>query len=212
MTSTLNIISVDLGWKNLAYIHMNISNEKVQIKKWEVKDVLTEKFGNINKATIEELVNAATPKIFELVRQWTEEKPDIVYLEQQPLGVMSKNIKTKILSHIFQSLLVSQSFPVKFISPKRKLEGLSNEDRTYSENKKFAVSSAETVLLKHELKEELEMFQNHKGKKDDLADCFLQGYYAGLNDLNKPEKKKRKKILDSSKKKKVKNNNIKMEF
>lgn len=206
---TINVISVDMGWRHLAYIHMEVSLTNVKIYEWKVVDVLTNtNVDNINTSTIEQLVNLATPKIFELVKIWTDKKPDIVYLEQQPLGVMSKNIKTKILSHIFQSLLVSQNFLVKFISPKRKLDGLL--DRKYTENKKFAVSTTEEKLKELNLTDMLTFFCNYTEKKDDLADCFLQGYYGAINDIKVSSKKTRQKKIKKIKEKR--NLNIKTEF
>jgi len=196
-----------MGWRHLAFVRMLLRQDQTfDILDWKVIDVLPDDFGNINESTIEELVNHATPKIFETAQSWIDKSPDIVFLEQQPMGVMSKNMKTKILSHIFQSLLVSQKMKVKFISPKKKLLGL--EERSYAENKKYAVSSTEEILKKFEKSDDLNLFLGHKGKKDDLADSFLQGYYGGLQYLKEKDKKKRK----TSKKRKVIEKNIKEEF
>lgn len=207
---SMHIISVDMGWRHLSFVRMRLQkNEHFEIYEWKVLDVLTEDFGNVNDSTIENLVNAATPKIFELAHSWIKDNVDIVFLEQQPMGLMSKNIKTKILSHIFQSLLVSQNMKVKFISPKKKLLGLGMEDRSYAENKKYAVSCTEDLLKKHGKTEMLNFFINHKGKKDDLADSFLQGFYGGLQYMIEKNKKKR---TTTTKKRKIIDKNIKNEF
>lgn len=198
----MNVISVDLGWRHLAYVRMNVSETEIKIFDWKVVDVLTTDIENVNLTTIETLVNVATPKIFELVKTWKDSNPEIIFLEQQPMGIMSKNIKTKILSHIFQSLLVSQNLKVEFISPKRKLLGLA--DRNYAENKKFAITSTEDVLIKYGLTEDLDKFNSYKGKKDDLADCFLQGYYGVLyQNINKKSKK-----INSGKRKRKHNDDL----
>lgn len=146
---------------------------------------------NVNDTSLDELIRLTVPavaKILEFWVQWpgqTDVKPTIAFLEQQPLGMQARNVKSKTLSHVIQGLLISKGIPVVFISPQKKLKYME-QTGNYSDNKKFAVE--ETLRLLHSIDPNessnrwLQHFNSFK-KKDDLADSFLQGLYASKDHI-----------------------------
>lgn len=184
------ILSVDLGWRNLAYIVMDMDKSSVNIIEWKNVAIVEEDGLNINDSTLEELIAKTSMPLHRLTQKWVNFNPDVVYLESQPLGQMARNVKTKTLSHVFQALLVAQNFNVKFVSPKKKLMGML-EGGSYSENKKHAVKASIGLLQELGLKENADWLETLKEKKDDLADAFLQGYFSA----KEPEKKSKKQSL-----------------
>lgn len=175
------ILSIDVGWKHLAYCLMLETNE---IQEWEIINLCNEDV-NVNTLSIELLIETCKKGIEKFVNekslllnsyQLNEKKDAVVFIEAQPMGPFTKNIKTKILSHILQYLFSLQNFKVQFISSKKKLKSVVTEKLTYQKLKKKAIEHA-TELLDEKWKK---YFLNFKGKKDDLADCFLQGYYGKM--------------------------------
>ena len=53
---------------------------------------------------------------------------------------------------------------------------IKQEGNTYKNNKKNGILFCKNILEKNKMNEYISFFQSNK-KKDDLADCFLQGYY-----------------------------------
>jgi hypothetical protein len=64
---------------------------------------------------------------------------------------------------------------VKFVSAANKLRGLTEDTETYSDRKKAGIAIATDLIQRCAATKWLTMFRSHK-KKDDLADCMLQGY------------------------------------
>ena len=189
----MKCVSVDLGWKNFAVCSMEVTPTSIKVYKWEIINLLKKndvndiddvsKIININTASVEELIFLVSPNLIQIIKEWAEFNPDVVYLEAQPLGIMSRNLKTKTLSHVFQALLTMNGIKVQFVNPKKKLKGMvKSSDNNYSDNKKFAIAETEKLLNDFsELIEWKSFFQTKKGKLDDLADAFLQGYYSALD-------------------------------
>jgi len=63
---------------------------------------------------------------------------------------------------------------VEVISPLNKLKALNMVGTTYAQRKKLSIEHTRRLLGEHKL---VTTFESKKGKKDDLADCFLQGYW-----------------------------------
>jgi hypothetical protein len=159
------LISVDIGWKNFAYVCM----QEKTIVDWKVISVLDDSV-NVNKTSIEQLVQMCTPLLGSILDSW--KGADVVLLESQPMGIAAaRNLKTKVLSHIIQSRLIEMGVPVVFRSPRLKLRDMK-EQGTYAQNKKYAVQ--ETLRLVTGTP--WETFFKSSAKRDDLADCFLQAY------------------------------------
>jgi len=173
--------------------------EKKEEKKEETKRKRKQKEisnTNINKISIENLIGQSKNKIDIFIEKSktnlhkyveehntkNEKKEEArIFIELQPMGTFSKNIKTKILSHILQFSFMNY-FKVQFINSKKKLKSvLQGIKVSYSKLKKMSVDHTmhllESEITLQENKEWISFFQTQKTKKDDLADCFLQGYY-----------------------------------
>lgn len=210
--TSVRVLSVDIGWRHLAFCECLVNKATVQISRWEIVDVIVDEDINVNTSTLEVLIEKSSKHFGNLVSKWAEWNPTIAFLESQPLGQMARNMKTKTLSHILQALLLARGIQVKFVSPKKKLLGMEGEGG-YSENKKYSVEATCRILQKLELDVWYNWFHQKKGKRDDLADAFLQGYYAGkhfLFEKDKAHKKRNSKAnigdKDKPKTKKAKRN------
>jgi hypothetical protein len=64
---------------------------------------------------------------------------------------------------------------VEVVSPLNKLKALNMTGTTYAQRKKLSIEHTRRILKEHSLA--TEVFEAKKGKKDDLADSFLQGYW-----------------------------------
>jgi hypothetical protein len=191
----MKVLSADIGWKNLAFVFFETeNNDSINIKNWRVIDLIdSTNIPNINKATLDALIKDCALKIKDVVEEWALLCPDIVYLENQPLGPMARNTKTKSLSHIFQAMLVCKGIAVTFVSPSLKLRGMQTKG-SYGENKKYAVEACTNLLIEKNQIEWKSWFLENKGKKDDLADALLQGYYASKPKETLPKKNKKIKV------------------
>jgi hypothetical protein len=136
--------------------------------------------------------------ITELEKRHNLLKCDIVVVENQP---SMKNPRMKTISgtvydyymirgmfdkHITQSTITS----VRFMSPSNKLKLANNGDtmelvklkgddsKTYKLTKQLGIKYCSEMIA--QFPEWLTVFNSHK-KKDDMADCFLQGMYAAMN-------------------------------
>jgi hypothetical protein len=168
------------------------------------------------------------PKVYafdnatEILKKKLIEKLDIiefqefkyVLIENQPTF---KNPKMKAIADTLYSWFLIRkiidaktllSENIRLISPSRKNTLFKDKDKklTYQEGKKLSIEFCESVITP-EWKEYFKEFS----KKDDLADCLLQGYsfYTMLiEDNNKKVKKETKKQLILEKKENKKKKNI----
>ena len=110
-------------------------------------------------------------------------KIDIVIIENQ-ISTIASRMKT-LQGMIAQYFIMRGTPGIEFISAANKLKMfMTKKKTTYTERK------VESVEVTKELLEKLPQFKNYKGcldknkKKDDLADCFLQGiYYLTLKNM-----------------------------
>jgi len=110
---------------------------------------------------------------------------DIAIIENQ-ISTIASRMKT-LQGMIAQYFIMKHTPHIEFISASNKLKMfMTKKKTTYTERK------AESVEITAELLETKEEFVNFKGylnknkKKDDLADCFLQGiYYLTLKNMIK---------------------------
>lgn len=103
-------------------------------------------------------------------------KIDIVIIENQ-ISTIASRMKT-LQGMIAQYFIMRGAPEIEFISAANKLKMfMTKKKTTYTERK------IESVEVTKELLEKLPQFEKYKGcleknkKKDDLADCFLQGIY-----------------------------------
>jgi hypothetical protein len=203
------VVSFDVGSKHLAVCKLQFESQNstaYTIPYWDVLSCVPKEM-NVNKTPIQDIVPLFGRLIQEHKTTWlfsgnTEHGPvDHILIEAQPMGAgrgAIRNLKTKILSHILQAYL--DPLPITFVHPSLKLTHMARGDgkSTYRENKKFAVDETIRLLSSSESEctnaaKALETFVSSKTKKDDYADSFLQGLYAGRmiarGDLIEPIKK-----------------------
>ena len=87
---------------------------------------------------------------------------------------------------IAQYFIDCNNYNIEFMSAANKLKLFNNSKKTtYSERKKLGIQYTQELLLKKNMISHLEYF-NKNNKKDDLADCLLQGIYylSTFNKLN----------------------------
>ena len=170
----------------MAFADMTVTPSELRIHTWEIVDLIQDESVNVNESSTEVLIQKSAQALQRIVSEWTVDKPDVAFLESQPLGQMARNVKTKTLSHVLQAMLIAKDVTVEFVSPKLKLKGMPAG--SYGDNKKFAVASTLKLLEACGLLAEKEEFETKKGKRDDLADALLQGYYAAKLLLSKTAK------------------------
>jgi hypothetical protein len=100
---------------------------------------------------------------------------DTVIIENQ-ISPIANRMKT-LQGMIAQYFIMKDTTDIHFISAANKLKDYVSKKTTYSERKTMGIEICEELLINNEqFGKHLEMFHTHK-KKDDLADCFLQGIW-----------------------------------
>lgn len=182
-----NILSFDIGIKNLAYCQAvyNKSTGETTILKWDVIDIInntdisTKDFNKVTNALVDALADH-----FPVV-----EDNMVVLIENQPCmkNPMMKSLQMIIYSwFLIRSKDMNCAVVIKLLSAASKLkvkysnvvsENVANEKNKYKKNKKSAIEIT-TYYLTHVIRDQemLSLFKGHK-KRDDLADSFLQLTY-----------------------------------
>lgn len=102
-------------------------------------------------------------------------KIDTVIIENQ-ISPIANRMKT-LQGMIAQYFIMKDTMDIHFISAANKLKDYVSKKTTYNERKGMGIDICEELLINNELfGNHLDMFHKHK-KKDDLADCFLQGVW-----------------------------------
>ena len=101
-------------------------------------------------------------------------KIDCVIIENQ-LSSLANKMKY-IQCIITQYFIMRNIHNIQYISAINKLKKYIGEKKTtYSERKKLSINITNEILKKSEFNKWITLFNN--GKKDDLADCFLQALW-----------------------------------
>jgi len=208
------VLSVDLGSRNLSWCVINkkpskdskwngppFHEQEVEVCAWRNVDITVEAEAgevNLNKTDIATCV----PWFITTVRKYFDEMTngvDYAVLEAQPTsrmvtgGKCISNVKTKVLAHILQALLYDKNIPVFFASPALKLKDADMINASdYREHKKAScvITEKASSIIGGFCKE---TWSQKKGKKDDMADSFLQGIY--YKEKKKVVKRKREPIV-----------------
>jgi hypothetical protein len=175
----MKVLSFDVGSKNLALCKLDIcSNTKsFMIEDWQVLCVVDASI-NVNKTNIEDLAPPFAKTVEENISSWLVDV-DKMFIESQPMG-RTRNLKTKILSHILQVIALRHKpeLSIGFIHPSLKLKEMTGP-REYRLNKKYAITKTEELLGSDFCNNKEMACSLFVGKKrDDMADAFLQGFYA----------------------------------
>ena len=108
---------------------------------------------------------------------------DIIIIENQ-ISTLASRMKS-LQGMIAQYFIMRDKNKIEFISASNKLKQFteSSEKTTYNQRKKLSIEVTRGILTKKQ-NLLLDFFNKHK-KKDDLADCFLQGLYYLDKDIAK---------------------------
>ena len=101
---------------------------------------------------------------------------DKVLIENQisPIATRMKSIQ----GMISQYFILKNIFDIQFISSTNKLKlFLTSKNTSYNERKKLSIDYTKDLLGKYNIDENYITSFLASKKKDDLADCFLQGYW-----------------------------------
>ena len=99
---------------------------------------------------------------------------DIILIENQ-ISTLATRMKT-LQGMITQYFIDKNYINIQFISSKNKLKNYDVKQKTYKERKKSSIEVTENILSSNNLTNWSNLFKKNK-KKDDLADCFLQGLW-----------------------------------
>jgi hypothetical protein len=171
-------VSFDIGLRNLAVCKLDVDKEtkKFSITYWKVLSAVPDDM-NVNKTALEELCPLFSTLIETHLPEWTADA-NVAFIESQPMG-RTRNLKTKVLSHILQVglLRAKPDMRVQFIHPTLKLKNMTGP-RDYRKNKAHAVAETQELIDSDKCQSENAPSLFVGKKRDDLADAFLQGYHA----------------------------------
>jgi hypothetical protein len=153
-------VSIDVGTKNLAYV---IFNRDLRIVEWEVVDISKKPTSGLIAYLQSLFVNDT----------YNADTIDTVLIEKQP----NRNVKMRVVENTLTIFFhMSGMRKILNYSAKNKLGELGKTikgAKNYSVRKKYGIFMC-LSFLKSKDPDKLPHFEGHK-KKDDLADCLLQG-------------------------------------
>ena len=167
------ILSIDVGIRNLAYIVIQVHDvDRHEILKWDVLELIEPD---------EKACQAQNTCIGRSLRdQFDEILPayaiDKILIENQ---IGQNAIKMKTIQGIINMYFVMRNYDVESIlnynaCHKLKMFLEKGQKTTYAERKKLSKTITK-CLCKHYYEEPYDSFYDSFKKKDDLADCLLQG-------------------------------------
>lgn len=99
---------------------------------------------------------------------------DMILLENQ-ISPIANRMKT-IQGMVTQYFIDYGNHNIKFMSAANKLKPFFDKKTDYKQRKQFSIQYTQELLTRKNMKNDLDYF-NKNYKKDDLADCLLQGIY-----------------------------------
>tara|TARA_X000000368_G_scaffold393202_1_gene358707 strand:- start:968 stop:1771 length:804 start_codon:yes stop_codon:yes gene_type:complete len=178
-----NIISI-ANDNNIEYNKSISKNELIKLIEDHINNTCLNKIEQLNAKDINliDLGINLKKEFNELFTNIDLHKIDIIILENQ-ISPIANRMKT-IQGMIAQYFIDCNNYNIEFMSSANKLKLFNNTKKTtYSERKKLGIKYTQELLLKKNMMSHLEFF-NKNNKKDDLADCLLQGIYY-LHTFNK---------------------------
>ena len=146
---------------------------KVRVSNTCFDTIETVNANNVNLVDIGINLKTECDKIF---ATYSLDSVDKILLENQ-ISPIANRMKT-IQGMIAQYFIDKGNHNIQFASAINKLKLLPNvkSKTTYAERKKLGIEYTKTLLEENNMEAELQFFLTH-AKKDDLADCLLQGLY-----------------------------------
>jgi hypothetical protein len=181
----MRVLSFDVGTKNLAFCDATVELDKFSISSWTVESCVPVGL-NVNEAALVDLVPYFTETVKKNIESWSTQDYDIVLIENQPMGGRgsARNLKTKVLSHILQALLLEKNprAKIQFVHPSLKLKDMpkTDEKSSYRANKAYAIMKTNELVTGDQCESKdlaCKIMGTKKLKKDDLSDAFLQAFY-----------------------------------
>jgi Poxvirus A22 protein len=173
----MNIISFDIGIKNMAYCHASIINKELVLKNLNKTDLNISKKANsqmIIDTTLEFLENLIHNEL-----QLDPSVPLVILVESQMTSIM-KCIQTTIHT-FFKCIGKYEGYQINTysLSPKHKLSFMENYqgDNNYKNNKRNAISFTKELLENKYKNDDFLDIYNSTKKKDDISDAFLMVIY-----------------------------------
>lgn len=100
---------------------------------------------------------------------------DVILIENQ-ISTLASRMKT-LQGMITQYFINNNYTNIHFISSKNKLKNYDVKQKTYKERKKSSIEVTNSILINNKKLLDWNMLFKNNKKKDDLADCFLQGLW-----------------------------------
>ena len=118
----------------------------------------------------------------ELNKLDTLENIDVVFIENQisPIANRMKTIQGMLAQYF---IMTNDNISIEFVSSSHKLKQFDKDKNSYKENKQQSVIFSRNIIDKNKNFEDWKEKLDSK-KKDDLADCFLQGLYYFIREKN----------------------------
>jgi hypothetical protein len=137
---------------------------------------------NANNVNLIDIGISIKNELNELFKDFDLSSIDQIILENQ-ISPLANRMKT-IQGMISQYFIDCNNYNIKFISATNKLKLFISKDScdakdkklSYNERKKLSIYFTKQLLEHKNMSPEVAFFVKHS-KKDDLADCFLQGIY-----------------------------------
>ena len=137
---------------------------------------------NANNVNLIDIGISIKNELNELFKDYDLSSIDQIILENQ-ISPIANRMKT-VQGMISQYFIDCNNYNIKFISATNKLKLFISKDTSetkdkklsYNERKKLSIYFTKQLLEHKNMSPEVAFFVKHS-KKDDLADCFLQGIY-----------------------------------
>ena len=176
------LLSIDVGIRNLAYIVIQLHDvDHHEILKWDVIELIEphEKAGKVQNTCIGK---SLCQQFDAILPQYSIDK---IIIENQ---IGQNAIKMKSIQGMINMYFIMRDYDIENILNYNACHKLKpfiekNQKTTYSERKKLS-KTVTMCLCKHYYDTTMLDFYNSFKKKDDLADCLLQG----LDYLKKQDK------------------------
>jgi hypothetical protein len=177
------IISIDVGIRNLAYIIIEVVElNKHHILEWDVLELCDK---NVKASCVDNVIIGNNMKNL-MNEKYKDYQFDKIIIENQ---IGQNAIKMKTIQGMINMYFIMKGYDHSKIinyNAVHKLKPFIEKGKktTYAERKKMSKQITEKLCEKYYGSSILEYYKNFK-KKDDLADCLLQGLdYIKKQELN----------------------------
>lgn len=135
----------------------------------------------VSEISLVEISRIMTAKLNRILEPYRSDIATVIIENQiSPIATRMTSIQGMLTQYFIMNNPTQQ---IQYISAKNKLKAFDVDKESYSERKKSSIDVCKTLLAENP--ERCSFFVEHK-KKDDLADCYLQGIWYIDNNNNKP--------------------------